>query len=87
MLVNREISEGVKISIEIILENIFVDCLGCGREIQIDIDSIGNGKAEDAFCGSCQQKLFAVKRYRKHWHKKNLRSVEYEDRAFTGYRY
>ena len=39
LFVKQEIYDGVTISIEITSENVYVNCLGCGRELHVDLNS------------------------------------------------
>ena len=77
LFVKQEIYDGVTISIEITSENVYVNCLGCGRELHVDLNSDNDDlKAEDVFCSTCLQKINAAKKRRKHGHKnKNEENV------------
>ena len=70
LFVKQEIYDGVTSSIEINSENVYVNCLGCGRELHVDLNSDNDDlRAEDILCGSCLQRIIEAKKRRKHEHK------------------
>ena len=70
LFVKQEIYDGVTISIEITSENVYVNCLGCSRELHVDLNSDNDDlRAEDTLCGSCLQRIIAEKKRRKHGRK------------------
>ena len=74
LFVKQEIYDGVTISIEITSENVYVNCLGCGRELHVDLNSDNDDlRVEDVFCGTCLQKIIAAKKRRKHEHRNKNR--------------
>ena len=67
LYVKQEICDGVTITFKITSDNIYADCLGCGRELQVDLDSGKNDfHVLEAFCKSCWREIFAEQRRRKH---------------------
>lgn len=64
--VKEKISDGAEINIEITDENVFNQCPQCGKEVQVDIESLLKSENSDlfgtsVFCEECSKKFGTLK--------------------------